>query len=619
MSAAATMLSPSSEQDVTRRSDIRNIAIIAHVDHGKTSLVDCLIKQSGMFRENQKMQECLLDSNDLERERGITILAKNIAMMYEGVRVNIIDTPGHADFGGEVERVLKMADGALLLVDAFEGPRPQTRFVLQKALQNGLKLMVVINKIDRPDCRPEEVLSQTFDLLVELGADDETLDFPYIYTSAREGYAVHDSTKREGDFKPLLDMVLERIPGPVVRPDDPLQLMVTSLEYSGYVGRIATGRIAAGKIRTGQQIALMREDGSIDKMKVDQVQLFSNLGRVDTEEAHAGDIVALTGLIDPMIGDTVADVLNPIALERIPVDEPTLSMKFTINSSPLAGKDGKFVTSRNLRERLTRELQSNVALRVEETDDKDSFKVSGRGILHLAVLIETMRREGFELSVGKPEVIVKEINGKKCEPYELLVVDVPTADVGPVMELVGYRRGQALEMTATGTGMTHLEFSIPARGLIGLKTRMLNATRGEAIMHHRFEEYRPIEGDVPSRNNGVLISQISGKAVAYALWKLQERAEMFINPGEDVYEGMIIGENSRDNDMVVNPIREKKLTNIRSSGADDAIMLKPPRQLTLESALEYIEWDEYVEVTPKVIRLRKTFLTENERKRFARN
>lgn len=609
---------PASEAAATRRNDIRNIAIIAHVDHGKTSLVDCLIKQSGIFRDNQEMQDCLLDSNDLERERGITILAKNIAMMYNDVRINIIDTPGHADFGGEVERVLKMADGAVLLVDAFEGPRPQTRFVLKKALENGLKLMVVINKIDRLDCRPEDVLSQTFDLLVELEADDETLDFPYIFCSAKEGYAVHDPTAREGDIRPLLDMVLDKIPGPLVRPEDPLQLMVTSLTWSEYVGKIATGRIAAGRIRTGQQIAMMRRDGSITKAKVDQVQLFDNLGRSDTDEAAAGDLVALVGLPDPAIGDTVADPENPQELDRVEVDEPTLSMKFTINSSPLAGQHGKYVTSRNLRERLERELQSNVALRVEETGDKDSFKVSGRGILHLAVLIETMRREGFELSVGKPEVIVRVIDGKKCEPYELLVVDVPTNDVGPVMELVGNRRAQTIEMTGSATGMTHLEFSIPARGLIGLRTRMLNATRGEAIMHHRFEEYRPIEGDIPSRQNGVLISQVSGKAVAYALWKLQERAEMFVKHGDDVYEGMVIGENSRENDMVVNPVREKKLTNVRSAGADDAITMRPPRDMSLEAALEYIEWDEYVEITPEVIRLRKTFLTENDRKKFAR-
>jgi GTP-binding protein len=600
---------------VLRRTDIRNIAIIAHVDHGKTSLVDCLIKQSGMFRENQQMGTCILDSNDLERERGITILAKNIAMMWNGVRINIIDTPGHADFGGEVERVLKMADGALLVVDAFEGPRPQTRFVLQKALECGLSLMVVINKIDRQDCRPDEVLSQTFDLLVELGADDKTLDFPYIYTSAREGYATHDPANKGGDVQPLLELVIEKIPGPVVRPDDPLQLMVTSLEWSRYVGRIATGRIAAGRIKSGQQIALMRADGSKTMAKIDKVQLFDNLGRSDSELAQAGDIVAVTGLPDPEIGDTIADPANPVALERIAVDEPTLSMKFTINSSPLAGQHGKFVTSRNLRDRLYRELQSNVALRVEETEDKESFKVSGRGVLHLAVLIETMRREGYELSVGKPEVITREINGKKCEPYELLEVDVPSSDLGPVMELVGGRRGQAKVMTTTSTGMTHVEFSIPARGLIGMRTKMLNATRGEAIMHHRFEEYRAIEGEIPHRQNGVLISQDNGKAIAYALWKLQERADLFVKPGEDVYDGMIIGENVRDNDMVVNPIREKKLTNIRSAGAEDAMLLRPPRELTLELALEYIEWDEYVEVTPQVIRLRKVMLTESERKR----
>ena len=607
------------ENGVQRLTDVRNIAIIAHVDHGKTSLVDCLIKQSGIFRENQSFQTCLLDSNDLERERGITILAKNIAMMWNCVRINIIDTPGHADFGGEVERVLKMADGAVLLVDAFEGPRPQTRFVLQKALQYGLSLLVVINKIDRPDCRPFDVLSQTFDLLVELGADDKTLDFPYIYTSAREGYATHDPANKGGDVRPLLEMVLDKIPGPVVRPDDPLQLMVTSLEWSRYVGRIATGRIAAGKIRSGQQIAMMRADGSKTMARVEQVQFFDNLGRSDTAEASAGDIVAVIGLPDPEIGDTIADPINPVALERIAVDEPTLSMKFTVNSSPLAGQHGKFVTSRNLRDRLYRELQSNVALRVEETDDMDAFKVSGRGVLHLAVLIETMRREGYELSVGKPEVIVREINGKKCEPYELLEVDVPSADLGPVMELVGARRGQAKAMSTTATGMTHIEFSIPARGLIGMRTRMLNATRGEAIMHHRFEDYRPVEGEIPHRQNGVLISQDSGRAIAYALWKLQERADMFVNPGEDVYEGMIIGENSRDNDMTVNPIREKKLTNIRSAGADDAVLLRPPREMTLEAALEYIEWDEYVEVTPQVIRLRKTLLTETERKRLHRS
>jgi GTP-binding protein len=602
-----------------RRNDIRNIAIIAHVDHGKTSLVDCLLRQSGQFRESQLVGECILDSNDLERERGITILAKNIAIQYQGVKVNIIDTPGHADFGGEVERVLKMADGALLLVDAFEGPRPQTRFVVKKALERGLKLLVVINKIDRADCRPNEVLSETFDLLVDLGASDEVLDFPYIFTSAREGYATDNPAEPTDSILPLLDMVLDHVPGPKVNPDGPLQLMVTSLEWSEFVGRIATGRIVSGKVRKGQKIVLIKADGSHEPGSVDAVQIFDKLGRSDVDEALAGDIVALVGLPDPEIGDTVASPEQPQALDRIAVDEPTLSMLFTINNSPLAGQDGKYVTSRHLRARLFRELESNVALRVEETGDKDSFQVSGRGVLHLSILIEQMRREGYELSVGKPEVIRKKIDGHWHEPFEHLVIDVPAADIGPVMEIVGARRGQILEMRAGETGMTHLEFSIPARGLIGLRTRMLNATRGEAIIHHRFEAYRPVEGAVPHRMNGVLVSQAKGKAVPYALWKLQERAELFVAPGEDVYEGMIVGENARDNDMVVNPIREKKLTNMRASGSDENVLLKPPRRMSLEAALEYIEGDEYVEVTPKVIRLRKIALTEQERKRAARN
>ena len=600
-----------------RRDDIRNIAIIAHVDHGKTSLVDCVLKQSGQFRDSQLQGELILDSNDLERERGITILAKNIALTYENVKINIIDTPGHADFGGEVERVLRMADGALLLVDAFEGPRPQTRFVLQKALECGLKLLVVINKIDRPDCRPEEVLSETFDLLVELGADDETLDFPYIFTSARDGYASEDHTARSGTIQPLLDLVLKHVPGPEI-DEGPFQMMTTTLEWSEYVGRIATGRIQAGKIKPGDKVLLMK-DGQQVKSTVDKVQLFDKLGRVDATEASAGDLVALIGLDNPEIGDTISSPEKPVAMERIQVDEPTLSMVFTINSSPLSGQDGKYVTSRNLRSRLMRELESNVALRVEETDDKDSFKVSGRGILHLSVLIEQMRREGYELSVGKPEVIRKQIDGKWHEPFELLVVDVPAEDVGPVMEVVGARRGQVKEMTAGDTGLTHLEFSIPARGLIGLRTRLLNATRGQAVIHHRFESYERLEGEIPKRANGVLVSQIQGKAVAFALWKLQERSELFVAPGEDIYTGMIVGENSRDNDMTVNPSKEKKLTNIRASGSDDSVMLKPPRQMSLEAALEYIESDEYVEITPKVIRLRKIHLTEQERKRALRS
>ena len=602
-----------------RRDDIRNIAIIAHVDHGKTSLVDCMLRQSGQFRDSELVGDCILDSSDLERERGITILAKNIALKHNGVHINIIDTPGHADFGGEVERVLKMADGALLLVDAFEGPRPQTRFVLSKALECGLKLIVVINKIDRLDCRPEEVLSETFDLLVDLGADDETLDFPYIFTSARDGYATADPRRQEGTVRPLLDLVVDRIPGPEVAPDAPLQLMVTTIEWSEYVGRIVTGRIVSGRVRTSQEVLVLRRDKRQDQCRIEAVHLFDKLGRIEVSEAVAGDIVALTGLADPEIGDTVADLENAVPLERIEVDEPTLSMMFTINSSPLVGRDGKYVTSRHLRQRLYRELESNVALRVEETGEQDCFRVSGRGVLHLSILIERMRREGYELSVGKPEVIRRRIDGRWHEPFEVLIVDVPTEHVGPVMELAGSRRGQ-LSLMSTGAGSTsRLEFSIPARSLIGLRTRMLNATRGEAVVHHRFDDYRPVEGDIPGRPNGVLVSQVSGQAVAYALWKLQERSDLFVAPGEDVYEGVIIGENSRDNDMVVNPIREKKLTNIRAAGGDDAILLKPPREMSLEVALEYIESDEYVEITPAVIRLRKIHLTEHQRRRQYRS
>ncbi len=601
-----------------KRTELRNIAIIAHVDHGKTSLVDCMLRQSGQFRDAQLKGDCILDSNDLERERGITILAKNIALNYEDVRINIIDTPGHADFGGEVERVLQMADGALLLVDAFEGPGPQTRFVLNKALECGLKVLVVINKIDRPDCRPDEVLSLTFDLLVDLGADDEVLDFPYVFTSAKQGFATLDPTKPTEDMRALFDLIIKEVPPPEVEPEKPLQMMVTSLDWSKYVGRIATGRLLSGRIKKGQSVALIREDGKPYPANIETLQLFDKLGRVDAEEASAGDIVAIIGLPQPEIGDTVACKDNPVALQRIKVDEPTLSMVFTINSSPFAGVDGQYVTSRNLRERLMRELESNVALKVEETDQKDQFKVSGRGVLHLAVLIEQMRREGYELSVGKPEVIRKQIDGKWHEPFELLVVDVPANDVGPVMELVGARRGVLKNMAANDSGLTNLEFTIPARGLIGLRTKLLNATRGEAVMNHRFESYERMDGELPKRPNGVLVSQVKGKAVGYALWKLQERAELFVKPGEDVYEGMVVGENSRDNDMVVNPIREKKLTNVRSSGADDAIMIKPPRDMPLEAALEYIEADEYVEITPTVIRVRKIHLTENARKRASR-
>lgn len=605
----------------TRRSDIRNIAIIAHVDHGKTTLVDCLIKASGQFRESQVQQDCILDSNDLERERGITILAKNIALNYMGVKINIIDTPGHADFGGEVERVLQMADGCLVLVDAFEGPRPQTRFVLQKALEVGLQPIVVVNKIDRSDARPQDVLSETFDLFVELGADDATLDFPFIFASGRAGFATHDPKVFGDSIKPLLDMIIEKVPGPVANVSGPLQMMVTSLVYSEFVGRIATGRIVGGSVKPGQKVVMMKADGSKVPDQIVTVEVFDKLGRLSVPEATAGDIVALTGLEKPEIGDTVADPLNPIALPRISVDEPTLSMLFTINSSPLAGQNGggKYLTSRHIRARLMRELESNVALRVEEFGDKDAFKVSGRGVLHLSILIETMRREGYELSVGKPTVIRKLIDGKTCEPFEILVIDVPTENVGPVMEIVGNRRGELVEMTANDLGSTHLEFSIPSRGLIGIRTRMLNATKGEAVIHHRFEQYKPVEGSVPHRQNGVLVSQERGRAVGFAMFKLQDRAEMFVAPGDDVYEGMIVGENSRDNDMVVNPIKEKQLTNMRASGSDENIILKPARKLSLEAALEYIEDDEYVEVTPQVIRLRKIRLTEQERKREVRS
>jgi GTP-binding protein len=600
-----------------RRDEIRNIAIIAHVDHGKTTLVDALMKQSGLFRDTELAQECLLDSNDLERERGITILAKNIAIAYKGVKINIIDTPGHADFGGEVERVLRMADGALMLVDAAEGPKPQTRFVLTKALQVGLQPLIVVNKVDRPDSRADDVIFETMHLMEELGAKDVT-NIPHIFASGRSGYASEDSSARSGDMAPLLDMVLKHIPGPEVDVDVPFRMTVTSLMWSKYVGRIAVGRIYCGKVSPGQKVAVIKENGT-ETETIDTVELFAKLGREKVDVAVAGDIVAITGLPDVEIGDTIASLENPVALPRIKVDEPTLSMTFTINTSPLVGKSGKYVTSRHLRERLTRELESNVALKVEDTDQKECFRVSGRGLLHLSVLIETMRREGFELSVGKPEVIRKQIDGVWHEPFEILEVDVPQVDVGSVIEIVSTRKGQMTDMTAGQGSHTHLVFTIPARGLIGLRTRLLNATKGEAIMHHQFDKYLPAEGELPRRKNGVLISQESGKTTAFALFKLQERAAFFVGPQTDVYEGMIVGENSRDNDLVVNPIREKKLTNMRSSGADEMIILEPPRDLSLELALEYIETDEYVEITPDAIRLRKILLTENERKRGNRS
>jgi GTP-binding protein len=600
-----------------RRDDIRNIAIIAHVDHGKTTLVDCLLRQSGEYRASQLTGDCILDSNELERERGITILAKNISLHYKGVKINIIDTPGHADFGGEVERVLRMADGALVLVDAAEGPLPQTRFVLSKALECKLRPVVVINKIDRPDARPFEVLNETFELFLNLGAEEHMHDFPHIFTSGRSGYATDDPAIPGDSIHPLLDLVLKVIPGPEIEENAPLQMLVTTLDWSDYVGRIAIGRITSGSIRQGQQVALMQDHGQVTVAKAASVHLFDKLGRTQVEEATAGDIAAIVGLENITIGDTISDFEVRRALPRVSVDEPTLQMVFGINNSPLSGRDGKYLTSRHLRNRLERELERNLAMRVDFTDAADSFVVSGRGLLHLSVLIETMRREGFELSVGKPRAIFHEEDGVMMEPFESLVVEVPQDKMGPVMELVGGRRGQLTEMTQH-LNYTYLVFSIPSRGLIGLRTRLLNATQGTAVIHHRFEAYRPMEGEIPGRSNGVLVSMVAGKVVAFALDGLQQRADLFITPGDDVYEGMVVGENSRMEDMPVNPTREKKLTNMRAAHNDENVILKPPRLMTLEMALEYIEEDEVVEVTPTKIRLRKIVLSATDRKRQAR-
>src|SRR5215471_14630920 len=601
-----------------KRPDIRNIAIIAHVDHGKTTLVDQMLRQSGLFRDSELRGERILDSNDLERERGITILAKNIALQLGGTNINIIDTPGHADFGGEVERVLKMADGALLLVDAAEGVMPQTRFVLRKAFDAGLRPIVVINKIDRPDARPTDVLNAVFDLFVDLDADDATLDFPTIYASGRDGIATTDLSIPAKDIHPLYDAILKHVPPPEVEPDGPLQMLVVTLDYSDYVGRIAIGRVVAGKIRKTQRVALLKHDGKRIDCTVKQLYTFDRLGRTEATEVNAGDICAVVGLDEVDIGDTIADFDNPVALPPITVDEPTLEMLFRINDSPFAGQEGTYVTSRQLRDRLMKELESNVALRVvPDADCRDEFHVSGRGLLHLSILLENMRREGFELSVGKPRVITREINGQLTEPIEYLVVEVPPSSVGAVMELVGNRRAECLRLNAHGE-TTHLEFTIPARGLIGLRTRLLNATSGEAIMHHNFYDYQPVRGSIPTRANGVMVSTETGRTTAYALDNLQERGVLFVGAAEQVYEGQIVGEHCRDNDLPVNACREKKLTNIRAAGAEKSILLKPPRQLTLELALEYIEEDELVEVTPNAIRLRKLYLKESDRKKLAR-
>ncbi len=617
-----------------KRADIRNVAIIAHVDHGKTTLVDQMLRQSGLFRESELKGDCILDSNDLERERGITILAKNIAITLGDVKVNLIDTPGHADFGGEVERVLKMADGAFLLVDAAEGPLPQTRFVLRKAFECGLRPIVVINKIDRSDARPNEVLNQVFDLFVELDADNETLDFPVIYASGRQGVATTDLKQPNPNIRPLYEAILNHVPPPEADPDAPLQMLVVTLDYSDYVGRIAIGKVIAGRIRKNQRVAVLSTSppnpplrtgeggrgGEVQRhdVNIKQVLVFDRLGRKEVDEVVAGDVCAVVGLEDVEIGDTLADVENAVALPPIRVDEPTLDMVFRINDSPFAGKEGTYVTSRQLRDRLFKELERNVALRVVPSlDRRDEFHVSGRGLLHLGILLENMRREGFELSVGKPLVINREINGQKMEPIEYLVIDVPPASVGAVMELVGNRRAECLKLDARAD-MTHIEFTIPARGLIGLRTRLLNATSGQAILHHNFYDYQPLRGAIPARVNGVLVSTETGAATGYALENLQERGLLFVAPQEPVYEGQVVGEHCRDNDLPVNVCREKKLTNVRASTAEKTVVLKAPRRMTLELALEYIEEDELVEVTPQSIRLRKMYLKEAERKKLAR-
>ena len=603
---------------------LRNLAIIAHVDHGKTTLVDKLLQQSGTFAAHQQVQERVMDSNDLERERGITILAKNCAVRYRDTHINIVDTPGHADFGGEVERVLSMVDGVLLLVDAVEGPMPQTRFVTRKALAQGLKPIVIVNKIDRPGARAQWVVNQTFELFDKLGASEQQLDFPVVYASALQGWATLDPAfdpARPGpDMRPLFEAILAHIPVRAADPDGPLQLQICSLDYSSYVGRIGIGRVQRGRIRSGQPVALMRGPGAIPVPgKVNQVLAFEGLERQVVAEAQAGDIVLVNGVEDIGIGVTLCDPDHPEALALLQVDEPTLTMNFQVNSSPLAGREGRYVTSRQIRERLERECMSNVALRVEDTADADVFLVSGRGELHLTILLENMRREGYELAVSRPRVVLREIGGARCEPYEMLSVDVEEQHQGAVMEELGRRRGELSEMHPDGQGRVRLEYRIPARGLIGVQGEFMTLTRGTGIMSHVFDDYAPLAGEIAERRNGVLISQEDGAAVAYALWKLQERGRMFVTPGDPVYEGMIVGIHSRDNDLAVNPIREKKLTNIRAAGKDEHIDLTPPIALTLESAVEFIADDELVEITPRSIRLRKRHLKENERRRAERD
>jgi GTP-binding protein len=596
--------------------NIRNIAIIAHVDHGKTTLVDRILHATKVFRENQETGELIMDNNDLERERGITIFSKNAAVTYNDVKINVIDTPGHSDFGGEVERVLKMADGVILLVDAFEGPMPQTRFVLQKALALGLHPIVVINKVDKPNCRPDEVHDAVFELFFNLDATEEQLNFPTFYGSGKNGW-FNDSLTPTEDILPLMDGILKYVPAPKVQ-EGTLQLQITSLDYSSFLGRIAIGKVTRGSIKENMPIALVQTDGSIKKSRVKELYVFEGMGKRRVTEVQAGDLCAVVGLEDFGIGDTIADAENPEALPVISVDEPTMSMTFSINNSPFFGKDGKFVTSRHLRDRLMKETEKNLALRVEDTDSADSFNVYGRGILHLGVLVETMRREGYELTVGNPQVLIKEINGKKHEPYETLVVDVPSEYSGKVIDLVTQKKGEMLVMESKGE-MQHLEFEIPSRGLIGLRSQMLTNTAGEAVMAHRFNEYKPWKGAIPGRNNGVLVSKFTGTTTAYSIDKLQDRGRFFVDPGEEVYAGQILAENIKPGDLNVNAIEGKKLTNHRASGADDAVRIAPKIQMTLEECMEYIQADECIEVTPKNIRMRKVLLDENDRNKLAKS
>ena len=597
---------------------LRNIAIIAHVDHGKTTLVDKLLSQTSTFAAHQHVAERVMDSNDLEKERGITILAKNCAVEYEGVHINIVDTPGHADFGGEVERVLSMVDGVLLLVDAVEGPMPQTRFVLRKALALGLRPIVVINKIDRPGARPEWVVDHTFDLFDKLGATEVQMDFPVVYASAINGYAMTDLAKPGKDMRPLFDAVLKHVPAPAGDMDGSLQFQISALDYSSFVGRIGVGRVTRGRIKPGQEVMILNGDKPPKKARVNQVLGFQGIERVQMNEAGAGDIILVNGIEDIGIGVTLADINQPEALPMPKVDEPTLTMTFQVNNSPLAGQEGKFVTSRQIRDRLNKELLVNVALRVEDTAETDSFLVSGRGELHLTILLETMRREGFELAVSKPRVVFRTVNGEQCEPYEMLTVDVEEINQGAVMEELGRRRGDLQDMQPDGRGRVRLEYRIPARSLIGFQGDFMTMTRGTGLISHVFDDYGPVKPDMPGRHNGVLISQDNGEAVAYALWKLEDRGRMFVSPGDKLYEGMVIGIHSRDNDLVVNHIKGKQLTNVRASGTDEAVRLTTPIKLPLESAVEFIDDDELVEITPQSIRVRKRYLTENERKRAGR-